>query len=55
MKVGKHIYYYHSVDGTYETIPAVIIKIGKVRLKIRADFPDGTREVWVSRKMCVAQ
>jgi hypothetical protein len=50
LKKGDHIYYY-SQGG--DTIPAIILEVGVKRVKIRGNFLEGDRIVYVKKSNCV--
>jgi hypothetical protein len=56
MKIGDYVYYSMRIDNyTYQTVPAVILRVNKKTLKIKGDFIEGDRIVNVSKKKCELQ
>ena len=47
-KVGDYIYYYRRTDNYFDTIPGIIIKMGKERVKIAFSLNADEEEKWVS-------
>ena len=52
MKQGDYIYY-NSQQG--DTIPAIILEVYANRVKIKGNFPEGDRIVYVKKSNCRLQ
>ena len=54
-KVGDHVHFFRSVFNSIEMVPSLVLRVHKKRIRIRANFPEGDRAVWVSPKNCKLQ
>lgn len=54
MKTGDYIYYYRKGVHYSDTIPAIVIKVGKKKIKIAYSF-EKDECVWVNPSNCELQ
>jgi len=49
MNEGDKVYYYWSKkkSSRVQTVPATVLRVGPLMVRIRGHFPQGTRETWV--------